>query len=377
MATTADFAALLQRHADAPSNRTGSHRSSARPESIVLALLAAFLKDAAVVRSWLIATGPAELRSIARDDAVWLRLLASARKHAARTPKAVRRDIARRSVSHVLRAYTCSPSRRRKACILAAALGAQALAETTPRDTILVTQVDLAVRLGITEGTVHSWLRIGVEEGVIREVARARDGRRRFRFRRWPASHEPTEVEKRASASLERGEPNEVAAFILSATHPAWSYDDVLSHHHWEARVRWAAGERSRSRLSREAVAHVQEVDDLALRLDAVSLFAVKWERRQEDAAARKAEALLSREQREKAYAALTALSWPPMPEGLDAWVAQTRVTLAQFPVPVELTTPFNAALRRELTRRFPTEVEQTLTFLREDIFDDHNYAVH
>lgn len=366
MATTADYNALLRRHADAP------------PENAVLALLARFLDDAHAVRSWLTAHGPAALRPIARDDTVWQRLIASARKHRARTHKAIRRDIARRMVSHVLRSYSCSPSRRRKASIIAAALGAQALAEATPRDTILVTQVDLAVRLGITEGTVRSWLRIAVEEGVLTERARARDDRRRFVLRRWPTSHEPTDVEKRASASLERGEPNEVAAFILSVTHPAWAYDDDLGHAHWAARVAWTAGERLRSRLAREAVALVPFADDLALRLDAIERFRAKWEVREAEAAERKASALESRALREKAYAALAAMAWPPKSDGLVAWTAKTRETLARYPIPDQLEAAFNKALRRELMRCFPTEVEQTLASLREDIFDDHNqHAVH
>jgi len=252
------------------------------------------------------------------------------------------------------------------------------LAETSLRDTWLVNQRDLAVRLGITVPTVRSWLRIAVEEGVLTERARARDGRRRFALRRWPASHAPSEVERLASASVERGEPNEVAAFILSVLHPAWGYDDDLSHRHWAARVAWAAGERSRSRIAREAVALVQEVDDLALRLDAIERFEVKWEVREAEAAERKASALESRAVREKAYAALTAMSWPPKPGGLATWTAQTRETLARYPIPGPLEAAFETALRRELTRRFPTEVKQTLTSLREDIFDDHNqHAVH
>lgn len=366
MATSTDYSTLLRRHADAA------------PKVQVLALLTRFPNSAHAVRSWLTAHGPVVLRQIARDDAAWRRLTRAARKHRSKSQIALRRDIARRSISHALRPYSCSPSRRRKASAVAAAAGAQMLAEATLRDTWLVNQRDLAVRLGITVSTVRAWLRIAVEEGVLQERARARDGRRRFALRRWPASHAPTEVERLASASLERGEPNEVAAFVLSVTHPAWAYDDDLGHAHWAARVAWAAGERSRSRIAREAVALVQEVDDLALRLDAIDRFAAKWEAREVEAAERKAEATDARALRNKAYAALVAMNWPPAPGGLDAWLVQTRMTLAQFPIPVQLEAAFNAALRRELTRRFPDEVENTFAFLRGDIFDGHNqHPVH
>lgn len=365
MATSAEYSALLRRHADAS------------PKTQVLALLSGFPKSAHAVRSWLIAHGTVELRQIARDDAAWSNLYAAARKYRSKSQIVLRRDIARRSITHALRSYSCSPSRRRKASAIAAAAGAQMLAETPLRDTWLVNQRDLAVRLRITVPTVRAWLRIAVEEGVLKERARARDGRRRFSLRRWPASHAPSEVERLASASVERGEPNEVAAFILSVLHPAWAYDDDLGHARWAARVAWAAGERSRSCIAREAVAIVPFVDDLALRLDAIERFRVKWEVRETEAAERKASALESRALREKAYAALTAMSWPPKPGGLAEWTAQARTTLVRYPIPGPLVAAFNAALRRELTRRFPTEVEQTLTFLREDIFDDHNYAVH
>lgn len=365
MATSTDYIALLRRHADAA------------PKTQVLALLSRFPNSAHAVRSWLTVHGPAALRQLARDDAAWSNLHAAARKYRAKSQQALRRDIARRMVSHARRSYDCSPSRRRKASAIAAAAGAQMLAEATLRDTWLVNQKDLAVRLGITVPTVRAWLRIAVEEGVLQERARARDGRRRFALRRWPASHAPTEVERLASASLERGEPNEVAAFILSVLHPAWGYDPALGHVRWAARVAWAAGERSRSRIAREAVALVPFVDDLALRLDAIDRFAVKWEAREAEAAARKASAIEARALREKAYAALTAMAWPPKPGGLAAWASQARATLARYPIPAELEAAFNAALRRELTRRFPTEVEQTLASLREDIFDDHINAVH
>lgn len=361
MAASVDYNALLRRHADAP------------PKTQVLALLSGFPKEAHSVRSWLTVHSSVELRQIARDDAAWSNLHASARKYRSKPQEALRRDIARRSVSHALRAYSCSPSRRRKASAIAAAAGSQMLAETTLRDTWLVNQRDLAVRLGITVPTVRAWLRIAVEEGVLKERARARDGRRRFALRRWPASHAPSEVERLASASLERGEPNEVARFILSVTHAAWGYDDVLSHAHWAGRVAWAAGERSRSRIAREAVALVSFVDDLALRLDAIDRFAVRWQAREAEAAERRAEATESRELREKAYAALKAMNWPPMSDGLAVWAATARATLTRYPIPEPLEAAFDAALRRELTRRFPTEVERTLASLREDIFDDHH----
>lgn len=365
MATSADFNALLRRHADAA------------PKTQVLALLSAFPKSAHTVRSWLTVHDTVELRQLARDDAAWSNLYAAACKHRSKSQIVLRRDIARRSISHVLRSFSCSSSRRRKASAIAAAAGAQMLAETTLRDTWLVNQRDLAVRLGITVPTVRAWLRIAVEEGVLKERARARDGRRRFALRRWPASHAPTEVERLASASLERGDPNELAALILSVLHPAWGYDPALGHVRWAARVAWAAGERSRSRIAREAVALVPFVDDLALRLDAVERFAVKWEVREAEAAERKASAVASGALREKAYAALTAMAWPPKPGGLAAWASQARATLARYPIPAELGAAFNAALRRELTRRFPDEVERTLASLREDIFDDHINAVH
>lgn len=361
MATSTDYSTLLRRHADAT------------PKTQVLALLTRFPKSAHTVRSWLIVHGTVELRQLARDAAAWTRLTQAARKHRSKSQIVLRRDIARRSISHALRPYDCSPSRRRKASAVAAAAGAQMLAETTLRDTWLVNQRDLAVRLGITVPTVRAWLRIAVEEGVLKERARARDGRRRFALRRWPASHAPSEVERLASASLERGEPNEVAAFILSVLHPAWAYDDVLGHAHWAARVAWAAGERSRSRIAREAVALVREVDDLALRLDAIDRFRVRWEVREAEAEERKASAVESRALREKAYAALASMAWPPTPGGLNAWTTQARTTLVRYPVPAQLEAAFNKALQRELTAHFPDEVESTLASLREDIFDDHN----
>lgn len=374
MATTHDFAALLRRHADAS------------PEDAVRALLASFLKDAPRLRSWLIAHDTVSLRQIARDDAAWPRLTQAARKHRSKTPDAIRRDYAQRLVTHALRSYDCAPSQSRKARIIAAAFGAQALAEETPRDTVLLTQVDLAARLHIGDAALRKWLTIAEAQGVIREVARARDGRRRFVLRKWPTAHKPTEVERRASESILAGRPNEVAQWILSVTHPAWGYSPkpivaegestppYLNHHLWERNVLKAAGIlRTRGDRAARETALAEYPADLDLRFDAFARFEVAWARREADAAARARSAADD----QKVRKALRGLAWPPESDGLAAWSAQARMTLAQYPVPDDLVTPFNAKLRRELSRLFPDEVEHTLASLREDIFDDHQYAVH
>lgn len=374
MASTHDFAALLRRHADAS------------PEDAVRALLSAFLDDAPRLRSWLIAHDTVSLRRIARDDAAWTRLTRDARKHRAKTPDAIRRDYARRLVTHALRLYDCTPSRRRKARIIAAAFGAQALAEETPRDTVLLTQVDLAARLHIGEAAMRNWLQIAKDEGVIREVARARDGRRRFVLRKWPTWHKPTEVERRATESILAGRPNEVAQWILSVTHPAWGYSPkpvaaegartppYLNHTLWERRVLVSAGILAmRGDWAAREIALAEYPADLDLQVDALARFEVAWARREADAAARAKSAADD----QKVRKALRGLAWPPEPDGLAAWTEKARLTLAQYPVPDDLVTPFDAKLRRELSRLFPDEVEQTLTSLREDIFDDHQHAVH
>lgn len=368
MATTHDFAALLDRQPN-PSS-----------EDAVRALLASFLKDAPQLRSWLIATGSVALRSIARDDAAWTHLTLDARKHRSKSPDVIRSDYAMRLVSHALRSYDCVPSQSRKARIIAAAFGAQALAEETPRDTVLLTQIDLSTRLHIGETAMREWLKIAEREGVIKEVGRARDGRRRFKLRRWPASHKPTETECRASASILAGRPNEVAQWILSVTHPAWGWTPrpvkvegeptppYLNHTLWERRLLNAAGVRRIKgvRAARE-IALAEYPADLDLQVDAFARFEVAWARREADAAARAESAAND----QKVRKALKGLAWPPEPDGLDAWIVQARVMLAEQPIPEGLTAPFNARLSLELTQRFPDEVENTLASLTEEVIED------
>lgn len=367
MATSTSYAKTLERNAD---------RS---PEAQILALLCTPRNDAHKVRSWLLANGSFDHRQIARDDTQWLHLVQAARKHRATSPKTIRRNTNRRMVSHVLRSYpNIKPSRARKARLIAAVAGSEMLAAAEAWDTWLVNQHDLAVRLGVSRPTVRKMLQTAVDLGVLAPRARAKNGQLRFFLREWPTAHAPTEVECLASASIDRGAPNEVAQWILSAAHPAWGWsakpsepgEPYLTHNVWERRVLNAAGiRRMRGKRWAAEVALAPYPGDLDLCLDAVAAFSEAWERREEDAAARKEAVASHNALNDEAMADLRSRNWPPAKGQLSPWIREVRISLASRPVAPELTTAFDSVLKRALKNRYPDKAKDIFAAIREDVF--------
>lgn len=367
MHTRTSYAKTLERNAGKP------------PKAQILALLCTPRNDAYKVRSWLISNRSVDLRQIARDDTQWLHLVQAARKHRATTQKTTRRNTNRRMVSHSLRPYPgTTPSRTRKARLIAAVAGSEMLAAAEAWDTWLVNQHDLAVKLGISRPTVRKMLQTAVELGVLAPRARAKNGQLRFFLREWPTSHTPTEVERLASASIERGEPNEVAQWILAAGHPAWGWSSkpeeprkpYLTHNVWERRVLNAAGIRSlRGSRGAAEVALAPYPGDLDLCLDAVASFSEAWERREDEAAARREAVASANALNDEAMADLRSRNWPPAKGQLSAWIREVRISLASRPVAPELTTAFDAVLKRALKRRYPDKAEDIFAAIREDFF--------
>lgn len=367
MATKPSYTSTLERNA------------GKSPEAQILALLCTPKNDAHKVRSWLLANGSADHRQIARDDTKWLHLVQAARKHLATSQGTIRRNTGRRMVSHVLRPYPgASPSHARKAHLIAALAGAEMLAAAEAWDTWLCNQHNVAVKLGISRPTVREWLKVAVEEGVLKERARARNGMRRFFLREWPTSHTPAEVERLASASIERGEPNELAQWILSAAHPAWGWSlkpdeprkPYLTHAVWERRVLHAAGIRTlRGSRGAAEVALAPYPGDLDLHLDAVARFAEAWERREEGAAARAEGAFGNHALNDEAMADLRSRNWPPARGQLSPWIREVRISLSSRPVAPELATAFDGVLKRALKKRYPDKAEVIFAAIREDVF--------
>ncbi|WP_433585372.1 hypothetical protein [Microbacterium hydrocarbonoxydans] len=367
MHTKTSYAKTLERNADKS------------PEAQILALLCTPKNDTHKVRSGLLANGSFDHRQIAHDDTRWLHLVQAARKHRATSQKTIRRNTNRRMVSHALRPYPgATPSRARKARLIAAVAGSEMLAAAEAWDTWLVNQHDLAVKLGISRPTVHQWLKVAVEEGVLKERARARNGMRRFFLREWPTAHTPTEVERLASASIDRGEPNEVAQWILSAAHPAWAWSakpseprsPYLTHNVWERRVLNAAGiRRMRGKRGAAEVALAPYPGDLDLCLDAVAAFSEAWERREEEAATRSEAVASHNALNDAAMADLRSRNWPPAKGQLSPWIREVRISLASRPVAPELTTAFDSVLKRALKNRYPDKAKDIFAAIREDVF--------
>ncbi|WP_447947961.1 hypothetical protein [Microbacterium maritypicum] len=371
MHTKTSYAKTLERNADKS------------PEAQILALLCTPNNDAHKVRSWLLANGSFDHRQIAHDDTKWLHLVQAARKHRATSQKTIRRNTNRRMVSHSLRAYPgTSASHARKARLIAAVAGLEMLAAGEAWDTWLVNQSDLAVKLGVSRPTVRKMLQTAVDEGVLAKRARAANGQLRFFLREWPTTHEPTEAERLASASIDRGEPNEVAQWILSVAHPAWAWSarpltaegkrpgPYLTHAVWERRVLNAAGIRSlRGKRGATEIALVPFPGDLDLCLDAVARFAEAWERRATEADARREAVVSAKALNDEAMADLRSRSWPPAEGQLSPWIREVRISLASRPVAPELRTAFDAVLKRALKKRYPTKAEDIFAAIREDVF--------
>ncbi|KJL22904.1 hypothetical protein RN51_01649 [Microbacterium oxydans] len=367
MHTKTSYAKTLERNADKS------------PEAQILALLCTPKNDAHKVRSWLLANGSFDHRQIAHDDTKWLHLVQAARKHRATSQKTIRQNTNRRMVSHVLRSYPdIKPLRARKARLIAAVAGSEMLAAAEAWDTWLVNQHDLAVKLGVSRPTVRKMLQAAVDLGVLAPRARAKNGQLRFFLREWPTAHTPTEVECLASASIDRGAPNEVAQWILSAAHPAWAWSakpdepgqPYLTHTVWERRVLNAAGiRRMRGKRWAAEVALAPFPGDLDLCLDAVAEFSDAWERREEEAAARKEAVATHRALNDEAMADLRSRNWPPAKGQLSPWIREVRISLASRPVAPELTTAFDSVLKRALKNRYSDKAKGIFAAIREDVF--------
>ena len=373
------------------------HRNAgADADTQILAVLCAVKTRRIAVRDWLRRYAGPDVASLVSDDARWDGLVKKAKKHVSSSPSARRRDIARRTVTHALRDYPgATASQRRKVRLLAAVIGADMLAHPDAWDTWVGNSRNLGARLNIDRDTARDWLALACEHGVLkRRAGKTKNGEPRFALRRWPTSHHPTAVEKAASASILAGEPNLVAQWTLSASHPAWHHDRVkvtegapdvnknaLTPLAWEASVLWAAGAKRPTKRQREELLPA-EVSDLDLHWEAVARAEEAWARRQEDAAATAVARIARREEKARIYDVLAEWGWTPKEwpratteEGraarlaaLDAFMPVAKAGLQRsLTVLPALWTALEAGLRRH----FPAEAEKAIAYLRKDIFDD------
>lgn len=353
------------------------------PRAAVLAVLCALPANRAATRDWLKRYAAREdIRSFVANDSRWSDACTSASAYLSSSSSAVRRDTARRLITHSVRGYDCAPARARKARLVAAVVGSMILNDKRGWDTAIYNLEDIASRLGIMPNTAKAWLGIAVAEGVISLRGRTRSGERRVALRSWPRSHKPTDAERVASASILAGEPNALASWALTAGHPAWHYDDVLTPAAWEASVLWAAGlKKPRGRMLK-TLAAVPDPLDLDLRLDAVQRAADAAEARAVEKAARAVEQVARKEQDAAIRARLAEWGWTPASwpktddrdkrrEHAKPFVgrAASEVRLLLDPPP-RLMALIERSLRSYLT---DADADFALDFIRKDLFADDN----
>lgn len=353
------------------------------PRSAVLAVLCALPTNRAATRDWLRRYAAREdIRSFASDDTKWSDACTSASAYLASSSSAVRRDSARRLITHSVRDYDTTPARARKARLVAAVVGSMILNDARGWDTAIYNLEDIAARLGITPNTAKAWLSIAVTEGVISLRGRTRAGERRVALRSWPRSHKPGAVEQAASASILAGEPDALASWTLTAGHPAWHYDDVLTPAAWEASVLWAAGlKKPRGRMLK-TLAAVPDPFDLDLRLDAVQRAADAAEARAVEKAARAVEQVARKEQDTAIRARLAEWGWTPQdwPKTDDKaarraaakpFVGRAASEVQRLVIPP----PRLMALIERNLRSYLTDADAdfALAHIRKDLFADDN----
>lgn len=348
------------------------------PRSAVLAVLCAVPTELGATRDWLKRYASREdIRSLVSDDTRWHDLTMSASTYLSSSSSAVRRDTSRRLITHVLRTYSTTPARARKARIIAAIVGARLLADERAWDTTILNLRDLAVTLGILRAAAAAWLKVAVDEGVISMRGKSRSGEPRVALRSWPKSHKPSAVERAASASILDGEPDLVARWILSAGHPAWHYDDELTPQAWLASVEWSAGLKTPRGRMRALLAPLSDPIDLDLRLEAVGRAGEAAERRAVEKAERAAEAVAHSALKVQVRDVLASWGWTPevwskepaeRNASIAAFVTRARSELARIPnaPPLLLKT-----LERNLRKHIPDRADSALEYIRRDIFDD------
>lgn len=290
------------------------HRNrESKPRAAVLAVLCALPTNRAATRDWLRRYAAREdIKKFASDDTKWSDACTSASTYLS-SSSSVRRDTARRLITHSVRDYDCTPARARKARLVAAVVGSMILNDPRGWDTAIYNLEDVHALLNIAPNTAASWLKVAVDEGVLSLRGRSRSGEPRVALRSWPRSHKPGDAERAASASILDGSPDAFASWVLTAAHPAWHYDDILSPAAWEASVLWAAGlKKPRGRMRDVLAAHAAFPLDLDLRLDAVQRAAEAAERRAVEKAERAAEQVARKEQDAAIRARLAEWGWTP-----------------------------------------------------------------
>lgn len=353
------------------------------PRAAVLAVLCALPANRAATRDWLRRYAAREdIKKFASDDTRWSDACTSAHVYLSSSSSAVRRDTARRLITHSVRDYDCTPARARKARLVAAVIGSMILNDKRGWDTAIYNLEDIAARLGIMPNTAAAWLKVAVDEGVISLRGRTRSGERRVALRSWPRAHKPGAVEQAASASILAGVPDALASWALTAGHPAWHYDDVLTPAAWEASVLWAAGlKKPRGRMLK-TLATVPDPLDLDLHLDAVQRAADAAEARAAARAARAVEQVARKKQDAVIRARLTEWGWTPAawPKTDDRAArreyAKPFVGRAASEVQRILNPPprLMALIERNL-RSYLTDADAdfALGFIRKDLFADDN----
>lgn len=356
---------------------------SKTPRSAVLAVLCALPTNRAATRDWLRRYAARDdIKKLASDDTKWSDACMSVSTYLSSSSSAVRRDAARRLITHSVRNYDTTPARARKARLLAAIVGARILNDPRGWDTVILNLRDLAATLGITRMTAASWLKVAVEEGVISMRGKSRSGEPRVALRSWPRSHKPTGAERAASASILAGEPDALASWALTAGHPAWHYDDVLTPAAWEASVLWAAGlKKPRGRMLK-TLATVADPLDLDLRLDAVQRAADAAEARAAEKVARAAEQVARKEQDAVIRARLADWGWTPTAwpktedrdkrrEHVKPFVGRAASEMQRLlDPPPRLTALIERNLRSYLT---DADADFALAHIRKDLFADDN----
>lgn len=368
------------------------------PRQRVLAVLCAVKDNQPATREWLRRYAADDVRSFASDATKWTRAVDDASTYLSMSLLAVRRDTARRIISHSLRDFWAmrpsnddpnvlvtvrlAPSRARKARIIAAVVGARLLADPRGWDTTILNLEDLAVTLHITPKTAAAWLKIAEAEGVISLRGKTRNGEHRVALRSWPRSHKPTSVEKAASASILDGDPDIVARWVLSAAHSAWHYDDELTPAAWQASVLWSAGLKKPRGQMRERLALLSDPLDLDLRLDAVQRAADAAVVRDDARAAYADRQIARKAEKDAVRSTLASWGWTPeaWPKGDDGaaermrllgeFVTRARTEMNRIPEPSAL---LLETIARNLRAHFPdpADAESAIDFIRKDFFDE------
>lgn len=354
------------------------------PRAAVLAVLCALPTNRAATRDWLKRYAAREdIRSFVANDSRWSDACTSASAYLSSSSSAVRRDTARRIITHSVRDYDTTPARARKARLVAAVVGSMILNDARGWDTAIYNLEDIHALLNITPNTAKAWLGIAVSEGVISLRGRTPSGERRVALRSWPRSHKPGAVEQAASASILAGEPDALASWALTAGHPAWHYDDTLSPAAWEASVLWAAGlKKPRGRMLK-TLAAVPDPFDLDLRLDAVQRAADAAEARAVEKAARAVEQVARKEQDAAIRTRLaewgwTPASWPKTDDrdkrraAVKPFVGRAASEVQRLVIPPpRLMALIERNLRSYLT---DADAERALAHIRKDLFADDNH---